>query len=197
MRKVVASEFIALDGVVEAPGERADTTSEFQQGGWHVPYWNDELERFKNDELSASDALLLGRVTYQGFAVAWPDMTHEAGPYADRMNSLPKYVVSSTLTDLPWNNSHLLDDDLEHEVLRLKDQPGQDILIFGSITLVRSLMNLGLIDEFHLQVHPVVIESGKRLFEDVGETTKLTLAPVEPLGAGVIELTYTTESSGR
>jgi dihydrofolate reductase len=192
MRKVVASEFISLDGVVQAPGDPAEKTGGFQHGGWHVPYWSDELERFKGEELFASDALLLGRVTYAGFAAAWPEASHEEGPYADRMNSLPKYVVSSTLDDLTWNNSHLLDGELKQEVTRLKEQPGQDLLIFGSITLIRSLMKLGLVDELRLQTHPVVVGSGKRLFDDTGEPTRLTLAEVKPLGAGVAELTYTT-----
>jgi dihydrofolate reductase len=192
MRKVVASEFISLDGVVQAPGDPTDTTGGFRHAGWHVPYWNDELERFKCEELFAGDALLLGRATYEGFATSWPEASHEEGPYADRMNSLPKYVVSTTLNDLTWNNSHLLDGELEEEVMRLKGQPGQDILIFGSITLVRSLMKLGLVDELRLQVHPVVVGSGTRLFDDAGEPTGLTLAEAKPLGAGLVELTYTT-----
>jgi dihydrofolate reductase len=192
MRKVVASEFISLDGVVQAPGDPAENTGGFQHGGWHVPYWSDELEKFKGEELFASDALLLGRVTYEGFAAAWPEASHEEGPYADRMNSLPKYVVSSTLGDLTWNNSHLLDGDLKEEVMRLKAQPGQDILIFGSVTLIRSLMKIDLVDELRLQIHPVVVGSGTRLFDDAAMSTRLTLAEVEPLGAGVVELTYTT-----
>jgi dihydrofolate reductase len=191
MRKVVASEFISLDGVVQAPGDPEDKTGGFQHGGWHIPYWSDELESFKSAELSASDALLLGRVTYEGFAAAWPEASHEEGPYADRMNNLPKYVVSSTLDDLTWNNSHLLEGELKAEVMRLKGQPGKDILIFGSIRLIRSLMKLGLVDELRLQIHPVVVGSGTRLFDDAGEPTHLTLAEVKPLGAGVIELTYT------
>jgi dihydrofolate reductase len=113
------------------------------------------------------------------------------------MNSLPKYVVSSTLHDLTWNNSHLLDGELKQEVTRLKEQPGQDLLIFGSITLIRSLMKPGLVDELRLQVHPVVVGSGTRLFDDAGEPTRLTLAEVKPLGAGVIELTYTTRPAHR
>jgi len=192
MRRVVASEFISLDGVVQAPGDREEKTGGFQHGGWHVPHWSDELERFKREELFASDALLLGRVTYEGFAAAWPKASHEEGPYADRMNSLPKYVVSGALGDLTWNNSHRLDGELKEEVMRLKGQPGQGILIFGSITLIRSLMNLGLVDELRLQVHPVVVGSGTRLFDDATEPIRLTLKEARPLGAGVVELTYTT-----
>jgi dihydrofolate reductase len=192
MRKVVASEFISLDGVVQAPGDPAETTGGFQHGGWQLAYWNDELETFKSEELFAGDALLLGRATYEGFAAAWPEASHEEGPYADRMNSLPKYVVSSTLDDLTWNNSHLLDGELEEAVMGLKEQPGHDILIFGSIRLVHSLIELGLVDELRLQVHPVVIGSGTRLFDAAAKSTRLTLAEVKPLGAGVVGLTYTT-----
>jgi dihydrofolate reductase len=192
MRKVVASEFISLDGVVQAPGDPDDKAGGFGHGGWHAPFWSDQLESFKSEELFASDALLLGRATYEGFAAAWPEASHEEGAYADRMNGLPKYVVSSTLDELAWNNSHLLDGELKEEVMRLKDQPGQDILIFGSITLVRSLLSLGLVDELRLQVHPVVVGSGLRLFDDADEPTRLTLAEVTPLGSGVVELTYTT-----
>ncbi len=191
MRKVVASEFISVDGVVQAPGDPEEKAGGFQHGGWHVPYWSDELERFKGEELFASDALLLGRVTYEGFAAAWPDASHEEGAYADRMNSLPKYVVSSTLDDLKWNNSHLLAGELKEDVMRLKGQPGQDILIFGSITLIRSLMKLDLVDELRLQIHPIVVGSGTHLFGDAGEPTGLALAEVKPLGVGVVELTYT------
>lgn len=192
MRKVVASEFVSLDGVVQAPGDPNDTTGAFKHGGWQLTYWNDELERFKSEELLASDALLLGRATYEGFAAAWPEASHEEGPYADRMNSLPKYVVSSGLDELAWNNSQRLDGELKEEVMRLKQLAGKDILIFGSITLTRSLMKLGLVDELRLQVHPVVLGSGTRLFDDAGEPTRLTLAEVKPLGAGVVGLTYTT-----
>jgi dihydrofolate reductase len=143
----------------------------FERGGWNSPYWNDELDAYKRDELFSADGLLLGRVTYEGFAASWPDASHEAGEYADRMNGFPKYVVSSTLTDLTWNNSHLLDGDLEKQVRRLKKQPGQDLLVFGSGQLVRRLIQLNLVDQLRLQVHPVTVGRGQRLF---GETDDIT-----------------------
>jgi dihydrofolate reductase len=167
MRKLIVSEFISLDGVVEDPGGAEG----FERGGWHAPYWNNELAAYKRDELFSADGLLLGRVTYEGFADSWPDASHEVGEYADRMNGLPKHVVSSTLTDLTWNNSHLLDGDLEKQVRELKEQPGQDLLVFGSVRLVRSLLQLDLVDELRLQVHPAAVGRGERLF---GETDGIT-----------------------
>jgi dihydrofolate reductase len=167
MRKLIVSEFISLDGVVEDPGGAEG----FERGGWNSPYWSDELAAYKRDELFSADGLLLGRVTYEGFAASWPDASHEAGEYADRMNGLPKYVASSTLTDLTWNNSHLLDGDLEKQVRRLKEQPGRDLLVFGSGQLVRTLIQLNLVDQLRLQVHPVVVGRGERLF---GETDAIT-----------------------
>jgi dihydrofolate reductase len=167
MRKLIVSEFISLDGVVKDPGGAEG----FERGGWNSPYWNDELAAYKRDELFSADGLLLGRVTYGGFAASWPDASHEAGEYADRMNSFPKYVVSRTLTDLTWNNSHLLDGDLEKQVRRLKKEPGQDLLVFGSGQLVRRLIQLNLVDQLRLQVHPVTVGRGQRLF---GETDDIT-----------------------
>jgi dihydrofolate reductase len=167
VRKLIVSEFISLDGVVKDPGGAEG----FERGGWNTPYWNDELAGYKRDELFSADGLVLGRITYEGFAASWPDASHEAGDYADRMNGFPKYVASNTLTDLTWNNSHLLDGDLEKHVRRLKEQPGQDLLVFGSGRLVRTLIQLNLVDQLRLQVHPVVVGRGERLF---GETDAIT-----------------------
>lgn len=191
MGRIVASEYVSLDGVMQDPGG----VGEFEHGGWTTPYWSDELQSYKHDELFASDGLLLGRVTYEGFAAAWPSMTEE-GDYAERMNTFPKYVVSRTLTDLSWDNSRLLRGDLEKEVRALKAQPGRDILIFGSGALVRSLAHMDLIDEFRLQVYPVVIGSGTRLFGPDDKPTALTLVDAKPLGSGVVILTYATASQG-
>ena len=191
MRRIVASEYVSLDGVMQDPGG----VGEFEHGGWTTAYWSDELQSYKHAELFASDGLLLGRVTYEGFAAAWPSMTEE-GDYAERMNTFPKYVVSRTLTDLSWDNSRLLRGDLEKEVRALKAQPGRDILIFGSGALVRSLAHMDLIDEFRLQVYPVVIGSGTRLFGPVDKPTPLTLVDAKPLGSGVVILTYATASQG-
>lgn len=157
---------------------------------WHFQFWNEEMGKFKFDELFASDALLLGRVTYQGFASAWPSMTDEEG-FADRMNSLPKFVVSTTLEDpLEWNNSTLIKGNIAEEVANLKQQPGQDILIYGSGDLVHTLMQHGLIDQYRLLVHPVVLGSGKRLFKDGSDTTVLRLVETKTFGSGVVVLTY-------
>jgi dihydrofolate reductase len=177
MRKLIVSEFISLDGVTEDPGGAEG----FERGGWTSPYWNDELEAYKRDELFSADGLLLGRVTYEAFAAAWPDASHEAGEYADRMNSLPKYAVSTTLTDLTWNNSHVLEGDLEKQVRNLKEQPGQDLLVFGSGQLVRALIRLDLVDELRLQVYPVAVGRGQRLF---GETDDIST--FEPEGATLL-----------
>lgn len=143
------------------------------------------------NELFSSDALLLGRVTYQGFAQAWPSQTDEQG-FADRMNSLPKYVVSTTLDKVEWNNSHLIKANLAEEINRLKQQPGENILVYGSATLVRSLMQLNLVDQYNLLVFPLVLGSGKKLFEG-GDTTKLKLAQTQTFPSGVVALTYTLD----
>jgi dihydrofolate reductase len=177
MRKLIVSEFISLDGVVEDPGGAEG----FERGGWTSAYWNDELAAYKRDELFTADALLLGRVTYEAFAAAWPDASHEAGEYAERMNSLPKHVVSSTLTDLTWNNSHLLEGDLEKQVGRLKEQNGQDLLVFGSGQLVRTLIQLALVDQLRLQIYPVSVGRGQRLFGETGG-----ISTFEPEGATML-----------
>lgn len=177
MRKVVVTEFLTLDGVMDAPDE------------WQFPYWNDEIEKFKHNELYASDAQLLGRVTYQGFADAWPSMT---GEYADRLNSLPKYVVSTTLEKAEWNNSSLIKRNVAEEIHKLKQQSGQDILVHGSRTLVQALMQYTLIDEYDLMIHPVVLGKGKRLFTD-GMTASLKLTESITYGSGVVFLRYQPE----
>ena len=176
MRKVMVTEFIALDGVVEAPEK------------WSFPYWNDEIAKFKHDELFASDALLLGRVTYEGFAAAWPSRTDETG-FADRMNSLPKFVVSTTLDKVEWNNSRLIKDNIAAEVSKLKQQPGQNILIYGSPTLVQTLMQHNLIDEYRLLAYPLVLGSGKRLFKE-GNNATLKLVESKIFSTGVVALIY-------
>jgi dihydrofolate reductase len=178
MRKVVVSEFVAVDGVIENPGWSLQLTSEEQQ--------ND----YKLDELSASDALLLGRVTYEVFAAAWPSETDEEG-FAEMMNGYPKYVVSTTLEEpLEWNNSTLIKGDVAEEVSRLKQEPGKDILVYGSGDLVNTLMKHNLIDEYRLMVFPIVVGSGKRLFEGEIDTTVLELVDSKTFSSGVVVLTY-------
>jgi dihydrofolate reductase len=174
--KVVVTEYMTLDGVMDEPGQ------------WSFPYFNDELAKFKYDELFASDALLLGRVTYQGFAAAWPTMTG-TGDFGERMNGMPKYVASTTLTEAEWNAS-LIEGDVAEEVSKLKQQPGQDLLVAGSAQLVRTLQQRDLIDEYRFLVHPIILGSGKRLFSDGSDTKKLRLVESKTSSTGVLILTY-------
>ncbi len=174
MRKVVVTEFISLDGVMEQPA-------------WTFPYWNDEIAKFKGEESSASDALLLGRVTYEGFAAAWPESQDEG---ADYFNSVRKYVVSRTLEEpLEWNNSTLIKDDIAQEITTLKQQDGKDIAVHGSATLVQTLMRHELVDRYRLLVYPVVVGKGKRLFEE-GIPTTLKLLGSQSFSSGVVALVY-------
>ncbi len=187
MRKIVVSEFVTLDGVMQDPGG----VGEIEGGGWNIPYVNEEFAKYKFDELASSDALLLGRVTYEGFAAAWPDPSHveTEGEYAIMMNRYPKYVVSTTLDKAAWNNSHPIKANVPVEISRLKQQPGKDILVFGSGELVQTLIQHGLVDEYHLQIHPVVLGSGKRLFRDSNNIV-LKLVDTVPFSSGAIALTY-------
>jgi dihydrofolate reductase len=185
MGKIVATEYVTLDGVMEDPGGSEGT----QLGGWSFQFWNAEAAKYKFDELFASDALLLGRVTYQGFAKAWPAMTDEQG-FANRMNSLPKYVVSTTLEKVEWNNARLIKKNIPEEVARLRQLPGQDILIAGSSLLVRALTQHNLIDEYRLMVHPVVLGSGRRLFQDQSDMKALKLVDTRQFSSGIMVLSY-------
>lgn len=185
MRRIVVSEFISLDGVVEDPGGAEG----WVHGGWSFKFPDPEGMRFKLEETLAHDALLLGRVTYEGFAAVWPSVTDEVG-FAAKMNSMPKYVVSSTLDELAWNNSMVLDGDLPAAVAALKAQPGGDILVAGSATLVRGLMQHGLVDEYRLMVFPIVLGGGKRLFGPSDALSTLTLTGCTQLATGTLILTY-------
>lgn len=186
MRALIATEYVTLDGVMEAPGGEESLGS---RGGWSFPFSNEEAAKYKFDELFASDALLLGRITYQIFAAAWPSRGDE---FADRMNSLPKYVVSTSLETAEWNNSHLIKEDVVGNVAMLKHQPGQDILIYGSADLVHTLMQHNLINEYRLMVFPIVLGVGKRLFEDGSDAT-LKLVETQAFSSGVVVLTYQPE----
>jgi dihydrofolate reductase len=185
MRQVVAAEYVTIDGVITDPGG----VGEIEHGGWSNAYFNDELATYQSDQLFASDALLLGRVTFEGFAAAWPSMEEIEGEFAARMNTLPKYVASTSLTEpLPWNGT-LLEGDLAEEVAKLKEQPGQDILIYGSGDVVGALHPHGLIDEYQLMIFPVTLGDGKRLFRDGGKAD-LKLADSWSTETGVAVLTY-------
>jgi len=179
MRKVVASEFVSLDGVVESPEK------------WHFPYFNDEMGDAIGAAMAASDTMLMGRVLYEEWAAFWPKQDPDENPVAARMNGVRKYVVSTTLEEpLEWENSTLIGNDVAEEISRIKEQPGKDISISGSPTLVRSLLQDGLLDELRLMLHPVVVGSGKRLFEDGGEQNALQLVDSKTFSTGVLYLTY-------
>src|SRR3954468_14389059 len=184
MGRIVVTEFISLDGVIEAPGGGED----YKHGGWTFEIDRGaEGNKFKLDETLDADALLLGRVTYEGFAAAWPSRDDE---FADKFNSMPKYVVSSTLQKPGWNNSTVLDGDVAEEVAKLKQQQDGDIVVHGSAQLVQALIEHDLVDELRLMVFPVVLGSGKRLFGDPGEKKTLRLVDSKVVGDGVVILTY-------
>ena len=185
MAKVVVTQFVTVDGIFEDPGG----SEEFERGGWAFQFDRGaEGNQFKLDEVLASDALLLGRTTYEGFAAAWPSRT---GEFADKFNGMRKYVVSSTLTDPEWNNSTVISGSVADEVRKLKQANGGDILVNGSAQLVETLMANDLVDEYRLMVFPVVLGKGKRLFGDPEAAKALELAEVRPVGPdGVVILTY-------
>jgi dihydrofolate reductase len=184
MGKIVVTEFISLDGVIEDPGGSED----YKYGGWAFEFSRgDDGDRFKLDETMDSEALLLGRKTYEGFAAAWPS---REGEFADKFNSMPKYVVSSTLTDPEWTNSTVLSGDLATEVSKLKEELDGDIVVHGSAQLAQALVDQGLVDELRLMVFPVVLGTGKRLFGETSDKRPLRLADSKVVGDGVAILTY-------
>jgi dihydrofolate reductase len=174
MRRLVVTEYVSLDGVFDEPGE------------WSFPFWSEEAWTFKRDELFASDVQLLGRRTYEGFAKAWPTTSDEVG-FADRMNSMPKYVVSTTLENPEWTNTTVIRENIPEAVAGLKQEPGQDILVAGSARLVRTLAEHDLVDEYRFMVHPIVLGSGNRVFHD-----RMTLKLVDStrFSSGIVVLTY-------
>jgi dihydrofolate reductase len=182
--RLVVTEFVSLDGVMEDPGG----AEEFKHGGWSFEFKRgEEGDKFKLDEAMEADALLLGRATYEGFAAAWPS---REGEFADKFNSMPKYVVSSTLEEAEWNNSTLLKGDLVDEVSKLKQAPGGDIVVHGSAQLVQALVEHDLVDELRLMVFPVVLGSGKRLFGETSDKKGLRLTDSKAVGDGVAILVY-------
>jgi dihydrofolate reductase len=185
MGRIIVSEFISLDGVVEDPGGAEN----YEHGGWSSEFDRGaDGDKFKLDETLGSEALLLGRVTYEGFAAAWPKIDNE---FAEKFNTMPKYVVSSTLTDPSWTNTTVLEGGPVDAVSELKDSVSGDIVIHGSATLVRTLLNNDLVDELRLMTFPVVLGSGKRLFAVTGAKKPLRLADCKTVGDGIAVLTYT------
>jgi dihydrofolate reductase len=182
--RIVVTEFISLDGVIEAPGGGES----FRHGGWSFEISRgDEGDQFKLDETLGSDALLLGRKTYEGFAAAWPGRD---GEFADKFNTMPKYVVTSTLEEPEWNNTTPLRGDLAEEVAKLKEQHERDIVVHGSARLVQALVEGDLVDELRLMVFPLVLGSGKRLFGETSDKKPLRLVDSKIVGDGVAILTY-------
>jgi dihydrofolate reductase len=183
MRKIVAGLFISLDGVVEAPDQ------------WHFPYFNDEMGAAVGAAMAASDTMLLGRRTYEEFAGYWPHQGADV-PLAEQMNATPKLVVSTTLDTVEWQNSTLIKGNVAEALTGLKQQPGKNINITGSGTLVRSLLRDGVLDELMLLVHPIVVGRGKRLFEEMGDQVPLQLVDSRTFSTGVLALTYVPAQGG-
>jgi dihydrofolate reductase len=184
MGRIVVTEYVSLDGVMEAPGGGED----YKHAGWTFTFdRGDDGNQFKLDETLDSEALLLGRVTYQGFAAAWPSME---GEFADKINSMPKYVVSSTLKDPGWNNSTVLSGGVVKEVSNLKERLGGNVVVHGSAQLVQALIEDDLVDELRLMIFPVVLGEGKRLFGEVSEMKRLTLKDSRNVGEGIAVLTF-------
>ncbi|HET9592086.1 MAG TPA: dihydrofolate reductase family protein [Solirubrobacterales bacterium] len=186
MGKIVVTEFISLDGVVEDPGGAED----YARGGWAFEFERGtEGDKFKLEELQEAEAQLLGRVTYEGFAAAWPKMEDEAG-FAEKMNTMPKYVVSSTLEQPDWQNTTVLSGDPADSVAALKDEVDGVILVAGSATLVQALIEAGLVDELRLMVFPVLLGQGKRLFPEGDAKHRLQLAEAKTVGDGIALTRY-------
>ena len=191
MAKIVVSQFVSLDGVIEDPGG----SEKWDRGGWAFKYERGpEGDQFKLDEVMASDALLLGRVTYGGFAEAWPS---RSGDFADKFNGMRKYVVSSSMDEAEWNNSVVVKPDaLIDTVTKLRQEPGGDILVNGSAQLVGALRANDLVDEYRLMVFPTVLGGGKRLFADDGEASSLRLMDAKPAGETLILVYEPAKAAG-
>ncbi len=185
MGRIIVSEFISVDGVVEDPGGAEG----YKHGGWTFKFnRGSDGDKFKMDEVMGSEALLLGRVTYEGFAAAWPSRSGD--PFSDKFNSMPKYVVSSTLKKADWNNSTILKGDVVKEVSKLRQGLGGNIMVNGSAQLVQTLIANDLVDELHLMVFPVVLGSGKRLFGDTADIKVMQLSESKTVGDGIAILVY-------
>ena len=184
MGRIVVTEFVSLDGVMEDPGGAED----FEHGGWSFEFDRGEAgNKFKLDETLASDALLLGRVTYEGFAAAWPQ---REGEFAEKFNQMPKYVVTSSPSELEWSNSTAVDGDLGEEVARIRERHDRDVVVHGSAQLAQELLDRELVDELRLMVFPVVLGRGKRLFGETNDKKQLQLRDSKVVGDGVAILTY-------
>ncbi|WP_330632902.1 dihydrofolate reductase family protein [Halocatena halophila] len=191
MGNIIVSEFMSLDGVVQAPGgPDEDRSGGFEHGGWSFQFEHGpEFEEFKLSEVAESDALLLGRKTYDIFAAYWPTADSN-DPMASKLNKIPKYVVSRSLEDVEWNNSTLIEESVPDEIPELKREVDGDILVYGSAQLVHTLTEHDLIDEYRLMTFPIVLGSGKRLFGETNDTTTLQLVDTKTIGEEIVILTY-------
>jgi dihydrofolate reductase len=185
MGKVVLTQYVTLDGVMEDPGGQTI----FKDDNWHFSFWSDDFGKWKHEELFQAGAYLLGRRTYQEFAAVWPHITDETG-FADRMNRMPKYVVSMTLSEVAWNNSHLLTGNIAHAVEQLKQEVEHDILVAGSGQLVRLLEQHDLLDEYRFVIHPIVVGRGAPFFQDLKTRRKLKLVETKAFEQGIVLLWY-------
>jgi dihydrofolate reductase len=191
MAKIVVSEFLTLDGVMQAPGSPTeDTSGGFEHGGWQLAYLDDVFGKAVMDGFAATDGFLLGRRTWETFAAHWPNQPAE-DPLAGTLNGLPKYVASRTLTEpLSWQNSTIIKGDVAEAVRGLRSQPGRDIQVIGSGELVQALVKNGLVDEYRLMIHPLVLGGGKRLFRETPAPVRLRLVDATPTTTGVLIVTY-------
>ncbi len=189
--KLVVSTFLTLDGVMQAPGDaKEDTTGGFKYGGWQIPFFDEDAGKIMNEQIEATSALLLGRVTYRIHAAYFPTAPAD-DPFAQKLNSIPKYVVSTTLKKVEWSNSTLIKGNIAEEVSKLKKQPGSGTLsVTGSGKLAQTLMQENLVDEYNLWIHPIVLGSGKRLFGDDVGPLNLKLINTRTTGMGIVVLTY-------
>lgn len=182
--RLVATEYLSLDGVFEEPGH------------WSIPFFSDDVGQFKYAELQESDALLLGRRTYEGFAAAWPSMEEATGDFGVKMNTMPKYVATSTLEPLDWAGSVRLEGDVVDAVAALKEKPGRDLLLAGSAQLFTTLHNAGLVDVYRMMVHPIVLGSGDRLFLADTDRRTLALTSAKTYESGIVVLEYERAPEG-
>jgi dihydrofolate reductase len=191
MKKLIVGTFLTLDGVMQAPGDSQEDTEEgFKSGGWQMPYFDEESGKIMGETMAAMDTLLLGRKTYQIFAAYWPTAPVD-DPFAKKLNSVPKYVVSTTLKKAEWNNTTLISENIPEEVAKLKQQPGSGVIsVTGSGKLAQTLMRHNLVDEYVLWINPIVLGSGKRLFEERIGPLNLKLIDAKTVSTGVVILTY-------
>ena len=194
MGKLVVSAFVSLDGVMQGPGgPTEDTENDFEHGGWSVPYFDEDMGAMMVEQFAGMESLLLGRKTYEIFAAHWPNFDDESDPVASKLNAMPKYVASRTLTEVTWNNSQLLQGDVADAVSELKQSSDGEINVQGSSNLIGPLQKHDLVDEYRLLIEPVVLGTGKRLFVEGAAPAAMKLTSARPTGSGAVYCTYVRE----